>query len=893
MKDKEQIIYLVALMHDIGKFYQRADINRASKSTILSQKIKNLEGNISPKHYKTQLYTHKHVLWTAQFFENFESSFNRYINFDSDDWSYDKLLRLSAAHHSPVKDNLLECIIQKADHYSSGIDRDKNEGMGWKDAAEELDNNWDAFKRTRMRSVFEGVSLTNEWPEMNAYKKELPLREINLDESFFPVEIGSEESETDYQKLWNNFENELKLFQNRTLYSFNESLLYLLEKYTSRIPSSTQHLPDVSLYDHLKTTAAFASSLYYYIQDKNLKKLPTIEEKPFALIGGTLSGVQKFIFNIAAKGAAKNLKGRSFYLQLLADNVLQLLLDKLKLQSGNIVYSSGGGFYIIAANTNNLQKELKLFEDSLIEKLFNFHGIELYLTVDFEPFGEQEIFNQEIGNQNIGAIWKKLAEKLSLKKGRRFGTLIKNKFGVFFEPQKVNPENLKDTITGEELEKDFKYLDENKEQPVNRYTYKQIELGKILKKADYWILSKQKLTYFPEDVFCFEAADLGLFNYFIDEKILNEYNNKLRTSADDVRVIQFNKKNFLEPLQKGINNVYGFSWYGGNDYPVNGFGNPKTFEELAGISYDTPNIREDAKRISGSELTRLGVLRMDVDNLGSIFRRGLAPGRLSFSRYSTLSRSLDWFFKGYLNTIWKNSEDYKNYTQIIYSGGDDLFLVGKWDILICMAGEIQEAFKKWVCENPQLTISGGMASVAPRFPILKSAAYSEVFEKAAKKHNCGSIEKNSFAFTSYTPHHLTGELIVSLNWDTEYLYLKKLKEDISELMGIGDGRGLSEGFSNAIYDLLQQAKMEKNKGGRYYPSNLRVVWLAAYQFRRSSDGKVDEVKSFLKDWSNNIMTGRILGESLLENTNYHSLQLLAIAARWVALEDRSKIKKVN
>ena len=37
----------------------------------------------------------------------------------------------------PSADNMLERIIQKADHYSSGIDRDKQEGTGWKDAAEE------------------------------------------------------------------------------------------------------------------------------------------------------------------------------------------------------------------------------------------------------------------------------------------------------------------------------------------------------------------------------------------------------------------------------------------------------------------------------------------------------------------------------------------------------------------------------------------------------------------------------------------------------------------------------------------------------------------------------------------------------------------------------------
>ena len=43
-KDKiRQQIYLGALLHDIGKFYQRYDANSASKSELLDDAIKKLE----------------------------------------------------------------------------------------------------------------------------------------------------------------------------------------------------------------------------------------------------------------------------------------------------------------------------------------------------------------------------------------------------------------------------------------------------------------------------------------------------------------------------------------------------------------------------------------------------------------------------------------------------------------------------------------------------------------------------------------------------------------------------------------------------------------------------------------------------------------------------------
>ena len=886
MNTTREQVYLAALLHDIGKFYQRADENGAASSTLLSQDIKNLEGSISPKHWQLGRYTHKHVLWTAQAIKNLQQHFAPYLQL-AEGLTFDKLLRVSASHHAPSNDPL-EQIIQKADHYSSGIDRDKQEGSGWKDAAEESDDKWDSFKRTRMRSVFEGVSLTGKWIEPAAYKTKLPLNTISTGADFFPVNTDVPADEANFQKLWTDFENDLHFLQNKTLRSFNDSLLFLLEKYTSRIPSSTRHLPDVSLYDHLKTTAAFALCLYDYMQEKGGTDLPTPDEQPLALVGGAVSGIQKFIYSIVAKGAAKNLKGRSFYLQLLVDNVVQLVMDDLGLQKGNIVYSSGGNFYLLAPSTAALPGRLKVLEKTIAEKLFEYHGTELYLSLDFVPFGEKEIFNQTEQGGHIGNIWQALSEKLSTKKGQRFAQQLKTDFDSFFQPQAVNPETKRDAITGEELRKPVEYLDDNQAQPVNWYTWQQIKLGQALKSADYWIIAKEKLAYFPKEIFYINPIGLGLYNYLVDKATLHAHENKLKESADAVQVIYFNIATFLEPLQKGINNVYGFAWYGGNDFPVNGFGEPKTFEELAGITLDRPNYKPEAKRESGPELTRLGVLRMDVDNLGAIFRRGLHPAKRSFSRYSTLSRSLDWFFKGYLNTRWRENPDYAALTQIIYSGGDDLFIVGKWDVLIKMAAGIQNAFKAWVSDNPELTLSGGMAAVGPRFPILKSAAFSEALEKAAKSHWYGSRGKNAFAFINYVPQQRSETLTIALNWETEYPYLDRLKEEIKALLH--QKNGLSEGFTSAMYNLMQQAKMEKNSDNLFYPTVHRVTWLAAYQFKRSSDGKSEAVKEFLRKWANAIMTGKVPGEEAPKETQYHALQYLALAGRWAALEERSLLK---
>ncbi len=101
------------------------------------------------------MYSHKHVLWTAQFFQDFEAHLKQYLTFSSD-FSYGQLMNLAAKHHHPS--TFSERLIQKADHYSSGSDRSQSD-EAWKDAQEEDDKNWDAFKRIQMRSVFDGISL--------------------------------------------------------------------------------------------------------------------------------------------------------------------------------------------------------------------------------------------------------------------------------------------------------------------------------------------------------------------------------------------------------------------------------------------------------------------------------------------------------------------------------------------------------------------------------------------------------------------------------------------------------------------------------------------------------------------------------------------------------------
>lgn len=891
-----ELVYLAGLLHDIGKFYQRADPDGAPRSKLLLPETKGLESDICPPdRYVKGKYSHKHVLWTAQFFDDpiFKARLAPTLN--SPDFSYDSLIRLSAAHHNPRTD--LERIIQKADHYSSGADRSKLEAA-WKDSEEENDKAWDNFRRIKMRSVFEGVSLDKKYDQIRPTHK-LPTTAITLSQkNYFPRK--DDDSLPDYSALWAGFMGELKFVQARSFRVFADTLLALLEKYTSRIPASTQHLPDVSLFDHLKTTAAFGLCLHDYLAGRTA--LPKADEKPFVLIGGDISGIQKFIYSIIARGAAKNLKGRSFYLQLLVDNIVRYLLENLftdtPLFDGNVVYASGGGFYILAPNLPELPDRLREIEQHIARQLFAYHKTDLYLCLDYVAFGETELFYKDLpGRKTIGEVWQELAEKLSRKKGQRFIGQMQGEHGynTFFEKKNEGGDAEKDAITNEELGPDTKTIEGGRR--VNRYTYQQIELGKVLKSTDYWLLATEPLTYFVQEPI--DPIGLGYYNYFLPKEAVDAKNADLVKSADRVRVCYFNRDNFLEPIQKGVDNIYGFAFYGGNDYPSSSWHqSPKTFEEMCGVEFADD---EKEQRKTGPLLTRLGVLRMDVDNLGRIFKDGFAPDKRSFSRYCTLSRSMDYFFKGYLNQLWKDDDAYRQFTQIIYAGGDDLFIVGKWDVLTRMANDINQRFRDWTCHNANFTLSGGMAIVGPKYPLLKSAALSETFEKAAKSHQFGHIEKDAFALFGYTDDQ-QNEVYFSLNWQAEYDYVFWLKDQLKTMLEPNaEGKTeLARGFPSDMFNLMQQARFQlkkpspADKSTWYYDlQNPQVIWLVAYSLKRDQTGKNESVQTFLNQWANNIMTGKVLEHGIpkLPKSRYHALQLLALAARWAALEIRSELPK--
>ena len=167
----------------------------------------------------------------------------------------------------------------------------------------------------------------------------------------YPTEDEISMDEHFYQSVIQNITDNL---QGITLdEEYINSLLAVLEANLTYIPSSTskRELADISLYDHMKMTAAVASCVMQFLTakgEKNYKQSLFInaeksyDEEMFLLYSMDISGIQNFIYTIGEKGALKGLRARSFYLEIMMEHIVDELLEKLSLSRANLIYTGGG-----------------------------------------------------------------------------------------------------------------------------------------------------------------------------------------------------------------------------------------------------------------------------------------------------------------------------------------------------------------------------------------------------------------------------------------------------------------------------------------------------------------------------------------------------------------------
>ena len=104
------------------------------------------------------------------------------------------------------------------------------------------------------------------------------------------------------------------------------------------------------------------------------------------------------------------------------------------------------------------------------------------------------------------------------------------------------------------------------------------------------------------------------------------------------------------------------------------------------------------------------------------------------------------FFSSILSNIIDKNENFAEKAIIVYSGGDDLFILGQWHIIPEIAITIKKEFERFVCNNPAFSLSGGIALVPGKYPIYKAAELAGEAEEQAKSYKRNEKEKNAISF---------------------------------------------------------------------------------------------------------------------------------------------------
>jgi len=714
-----QLVTLAALLHDIGKFSQRAGAPKSADQ----------EDMYCPVDRQTGRASHKHVLYTDHFIENVLLLPVELKPMRS------RLARLAASHHKPAGDDRLEQALKFADGLSAGSDRKKEE---------EADGD---YKTARLLSIFEQVSLAQERSFEDLSKGKYHRLEP-LSQAGDPASLD-DARKTSYEKLFSGFVERLKqLPLDLGVTTYIQALASLLEEYTWCIPSSTyKSLPDISLYDHAVTTAALAQVLVCYAAETGVEPGQKADsEEKFLLVGGDLSGIQSYIFNLDrshGSGVAKLFRARSFYLQALTRSVIHTLCERLGLNTFARVMDAGGRFLLLVPALETTRQALADFELELQRQMFERFQGQLSLNLDWSVALCEGDFHMSHLRDYLDSANDALEQRKLRKFDRLFATgqapIIPLDFSAYSDgdcsichSQPVNAEA-----------SHKQQRDGGREIKICTSCGDQIQLiGARLPDRQYLVFESHPSK---------DAVALLFGQYLRLEKSLQPQRD---AKASDLVAIRERGHCVYQPIAGHLPKIEDSDllvWKQGGDLRIQADelfmgedwvkkGEPKTFEMLARLSR---RLDHNSRPIGRSFL---GSFKADVDNLGLVFSVGL-QNRLSLSRFASLSRMLNHFFSESL-VRWIKS-DWPN-LYIIFAGGDDLFLLGPWTELVKFSGQMNERFRSWVAQRPDLTLSAGLSVHRPGLPVHSIAEVAEEALEASKHYSTDNAKKNAITLFDVT-----------------------------------------------------------------------------------------------------------------------------------------------
>ncbi len=392
MEDNQKVFFaaLAGLLHDVGKFAQRAGVlapagkDDTNDRTVLSRKF---------------IAEYVPEQWRVATLDEFD-------------------------HRRPEIEPNQTCM-ELAGQLSAGGPADTLDGK-------------DEIQPPQLLSIFCSVVSEKMTTEVDMFLPVVPL-ELDVEterSSFFPGEADADAAIKASKALWGDFIQQATALRDAhqgdgNLAVYLESLQLLLQRYTWCLPAASyQGRSDISLYDQSRMQAALAA-IFAGSQTDDQPDTPPQEtgasQSLALLVGGDVSGVQEFIYTITARGATSALRGRSFYLQLLTEVIARYILYQLKLPLTNLIYAGGGNFYLLTRPSD--ANRLVELQRNISRILLYHHRGDLYVALASLPLSKKDFYGAA-----ISTAWENLINQLQHNKLRRFSELGDD-LKILFKPQ--------------------------------------------------------------------------------------------------------------------------------------------------------------------------------------------------------------------------------------------------------------------------------------------------------------------------------------------------------------------------------------------------------------------------------------------------------------------------
>lgn len=664
---------------------------------------------------------------------------------------------------SALSEESIAYICYHADNIAAGTDRRPVEGD---------DNTKAQFNKMQsLSSVFSSLHSNDEIKYHNLHIKS--NNTINRLQNEGSCNVTSDK----YLDIHNRMLNQLCKSDNHSI----NSILKILESFTAYIPSSTDtsQVTDISLYQHSKLTAAIAGCMYLYMQDnkdnnykkqffqnnKEFNKLPA-----FIMLGCDVSGIQKFIYKVSSKGALKMLRGRSFYLEILTETVIDEILEKYKLSRCNLIFNGGGRFYILLPNLNSTKKIVEEIQDALDKFLLETFGVDLYLALDYTNVCANDFGIDKDNYKDVNEIFIRLSKMIAARKMNRYSSSTLQKL---FEDSIGNEDGRECSVCGKQSAlKTNKISDSICSSCAGMY-----DIGEVLVKGQLDTLTIA-ITNELTNIASFSLGEPKYMKFSSLKEMQNKYDLTLSER--------------IYSINAGLSGIsYSCNLLSGDYQILNNDNSLASFDDML-------------KMCQG--IKRIGVFRADIDNLGLAFSNGFSKEKKlsTLSRYAMLSSALSDFFKLHINTILqrksgtesfylRDEKKEKGNVAIVYSGGDDLFIVGAYDEVLELGIDLYREFR--VFTQNKMTFSAGFGMFNKSYPIYQMSQLTGALEDAAKSND--GDEKDSialFAIAQGAPEAAQSSLDVNhvYKWDTF----------------IG---GVCENKLNSLHKYFSLEKTDKNK----------------------------------------------------------------------------------